>query len=60
MDRSTNIRDITVKSSSGVIAADSSQLKGEAKNSLSGKNVTKGTETSVSLSGPWGGKNTGK
>lgn len=57
MDRNTNLRDLTVKSTSGKDVKDTSQLKGEAKDSLSGTNVTKQFETSVSIGGPNGGMN---
>lgn len=60
MDRSTNIRDVKVTSSSGKDVKDTSQLKGEAKDSLSGKNVTEQFETSWSPSGPYGGYNKNK
>lgn len=60
MDRTTNIRDVTISSSSGKIASETSQLKGEAKDSLSGKNVTKEFSTSMAIPGPHGGMNKSK
>lgn len=58
MDRSTNIRDAKFSSTSGKDVKDTSMLKGEAKDSLSGTNVTKQFETSVSIGGKKGGMNT--
>ncbi len=60
MDRKTNIRDVTVSSTSGKRVQDTHQLKGEAKDSLSGTNVTKETTFTSSISGPFGGMNKGK
>ena len=60
MDRSTNIRNVTVKSSSGKRASETSQLKGEAKDSLSGKNSTTEYSHSTAIPGPYGGMNKSK
>lgn len=60
MDRSTNLRDVRVTSSSGKRASETSQLKGEAKDSLSGKNSTVQHNTSVAIPGPFGGMNKNK
>lgn len=60
MERTTNLRDLKVSSSSGKNVKDTSQLKGEAKDSLSGTNVTKEFTTSTSISGPFGGMNKNK
>ncbi len=57
MDRKTNIRDVEISSTSGKDVKDTSQLKGEAKDSLSGTNVTKQFETSTPIGGPYGGMN---
>lgn len=60
MDRKSNIRDATFSSTSGKDVKDTSQLKGEAKDSLSGTNVTKQFETSMPIPGPHGGMNKSK
>lgn len=60
MERTSNIRDVSFSSTSGKDVKDTSQLKGEAKDSLSGKNVTKQFETSASIPGPYGGMNKNK
>lgn len=60
MDRKTNIRDVKVSSSSGKRACETSQLKGEAKDSLSGKNSTVEFSTSTPITGPFGGMNKSK
>lgn len=60
MDRNTNLRDLRVTSSMGKRACDTSQLKGEAKDSLSGKNSTVQHTTSASIPGPFGGMNKNK
>lgn len=60
MDRMTNVRNVTVKSSSGKVASETSQLKGEAKDSLSGKNSTTEYSHSTSIPGPYGGMNKSK
>lgn len=58
MDRHTNIRDVKVSSTSGKDVKDTSQLKGEAKDSLGGKNSTVQFETNWTAKGPFGAKNT--
>ena len=52
-----NIRTMTITTGSGKDVKDTNQLKGEAKDSLSGKNETKEYTTSGSPTGggPWGG-----
>lgn len=57
MDKSfSNLRDATVTSSSGKCVEDTQQLKGEAKDSLSGKNSTVQHETSFPSPGKLGAK----
>lgn len=60
MERTSNIRNMEFSSTSGKDVKDTSQLKGEAKDSLSGTNVTKQFETSASIPGPHGGMNKSK
>lgn len=55
-----DIRNAQFSSTSGKDVKDTSQLKGEAKDSLSGKNVTKEFTTSTPIGGPYGGMNKSK
>ncbi len=58
--REKNIRDMIITTGSGEDAKDTSQLKGEAKNELSGKNVTVQYDTQGGAGkGPWGGEASG-
>lgn len=54
--RNKNLRDATVTSSSGVNVKETKQLEGEAKDSLSGKNVTEQYETAAGEKGKLGGQ----
>lgn len=60
MNRMTNVRDVQVTSTSGKNVKDTSQLKGEAKDSLSGSNSTVQKTTGTDFSGPYGGMNKNK
>lgn len=55
-----NLRDMIVDTSDGTDVKDTNMLKGEAKDSLSGKNSTTQYETTGSARvGPLGGENAG-
>lgn len=56
MDLRNFDRDATVTSSSGKNVSDTAQLKGEAKDSLSGKNSTTQYETTAPSTGTLGAK----
>jgi len=61
MDRNSNLRDMSVTTSSGKNVKDTKQLSGEAKDSLSGTNKLVQYETSGSAApGPHGGMPSGK
>jgi hypothetical protein len=58
LSRSTNLRNFSISTSAGKNVRDTQQLKGEAKNSLHGKNSLKEYRTSGhGGSGPFGGEN---
>jgi hypothetical protein len=56
MKMCTGIKDMTFSTSSGRDVKETKMLKGEAKDSLHGKNVTKQDERSGGPKGPFGGK----
>jgi len=58
--RNKNWRDASITTSSGKDVSDTKQLSGEGKDALHGKNEMKQYETSAKVSGPFGGKPSGK
>jgi hypothetical protein len=61
LDRNTNLRNFSISTSSGKNVKDTQQLKGEAKDSLSGKNsLTEHRTSGHGGSGPFGGENKAK
>jgi hypothetical protein len=58
--RTKNIREMKVDTGTAVDVRESTMLKGEAKDSLSGKNVTVQYDTQGGAGkGPWGGEASG-